>query len=170
MPKKSTKPEDMTTLAGGVEITVTHLTAAALDPALLAPKENDKPEGRLAKFQPLLGTTERVKVRQVPLPLIPPYANAIIFHDEATAIEIYCGKDPGWAETLSLESVNAVADKGLEINLDFLGAWLKRQAKTKEIQTPQPIIDLQTKLATLEKTIRDSLSRTSSTPISDTTG
>jgi hypothetical protein len=166
----ATPASDLATIIGGEEIDVTYVAANQLDEALFAPVEKDKPAGRLVKFQPLLGTTERVKVRHVPLPVMRFYANAILSSDEATAIEIYCGKDQGWAELLDRASVNAIADKGLELNLDFFGAWYARQAKMKEKTTPQAIVDLQAKLAALEKTITEFRSSSSSTPTSDTTG
>jgi hypothetical protein len=161
--------DPLTTILGGDQVEVSYVTAGNLDEALFASAEKDKPAGRLLKFQPLLGTTERVKVRQVPLPAMRYYANAILSADEATAIEIYCGKEQGWAETLDRASVNAIADKGLEINIDFFGAWYQRQAKMKEKTTPQAIVDLQTKLAELERTITEFRSQSSSTPTSATT-
>ena len=169
-PSGGAQVSEITTVIGGEEISVTYVTAGQLDEALFAPAEKDKPAGRLAKFQPLLGTTERVKVRQVPLPAMRFYANAILNADEATAIEIYCGKEQGWAELLDRASINAIADKGLELNLDFFGAWYARQAKMKEKTTPQAIVDLQMKLAALEKTITEFRSPSSSTQTSDTTG
>ena len=150
----------MTTLIGGEDIEVTHLQAETFD---------ESSRKRLAKFQPLFGTTELVKVRQVPLSLMPPFANAVLYNDEAAAIEIYCGKERGWADTLDPASVNALADKGLEINLPFFGAWYQRQAKWKEKQTPGSVVALQKKLAELETKISASLSPASSAPSPTTT-
>src|SRR4051794_2793656 len=114
------KEDELRTIVGGVELTVTHLPTEHFDESALK---------RLVKFRPLLGTSETVKVRQVPISKMAGYGNAVLFNEEAAAIEIYCGKDPGWADTLDSASVNAIADKGLEINLPFFSAWYQRQAK-----------------------------------------
>lgn len=158
---KKTATSEMTTILGGEEIEVVHLSLEAF---------NELDLKRLEKFQPLLGTSERVRVRQVLVSLMPRYGFAILNRDEATAIEIYCGKEKGWADTLCPPSVNAVADKGLELNLPFFVAWFRRQAKWQETQTPQAIVDMQTKLMDLEKTIKESLSRSSSAASPTTTG
>ena len=78
------------------------------------------------------GANETVKVRQIPISKLSEFLISI--GDEARAIELYCDKPKGWADTLTLESANAVADKGQEINLPFLSAWWRRQAKWREIQ------------------------------------
>ena len=160
-PPPAAKENEMQTIVGGVELEVTHVAADVLDEVSLK---------RLEKFQPLLGTTERVKVRQVLVSQMPRYGNAILRNDEAAAIEIYTGKEPGWADTLDPGSVNAIADKGLEINLPFFSAWFRRQAKWKEVQTPEAILDLQRKLEDIQTTLRESLSRTSSGATPTATG
>jgi hypothetical protein len=177
-PAQPSAGDEMTTILGGDEINITYLTADQFDDPdalfydgeVLGSPQTNKPAGRLAKFRALLGTSERVKVRQVPLVAMRYYANALLNADETTAIEIYCGKEQGWAELLDRPSINAVADKGLEINLDFFGAWYRRQAKMKEKTTPQAIVELQEKLATMEKTITEFRSQSSSSPTSATTG
>jgi hypothetical protein len=143
----------MTTLLGGDVIEVTYRAADAFDEITLK---------RLVQFQPLLGTKERVKVRQVIADQMTDYGNAVIFNNEARQLEIYCGRDPGWANLLTPESHNAVADKGLEINLPFFGAWYQRQAKWKEQQTPpaleKAMTELQRKMTELQAMLTKSAS------------
>jgi hypothetical protein len=78
------------------------------------------------------GDREVVKVRQVPISKIPEFLLAM--GNEARSIELYCDKPSGWADTLTVDSANAVADAGQEINLPFLNAWWRRQAKWRKMQ------------------------------------
>lgn len=80
------------------------------------------------------GEKEFVKVRQLPVKLMSKYAQTI--SDDAAAVELYCDKAEGWAQSLTPESFNAVADLGLELNLDFFGAWFRRQKKIAETMNP----------------------------------
>jgi hypothetical protein len=80
------------------------------------------------------GTKEVVKVRQIPISKIQSFIFAM--GNEAEAIELYCDKPKGWADTLTVESANAIADKGQELNLPFFGAWFRRQMKWRESQQP----------------------------------
>lgn len=79
------------------------------------------------------GENEVVKVRQIPISKIPAFLLAM--GNEADTIELYCDKPKGWADTLSVQSANEIADKGQEINLPFLNAWWRRQAKWKNMQS-----------------------------------
>jgi len=101
--------DELITVAGGVELEV--------------------------KFQSDNGTErfEMVKVRQIPISKIPTFLLAM--GDEAATIELYCDKPKGWADTLSVESANEIADKGQELNLPFLNAWWRRQAKWRKMQS-----------------------------------
>jgi hypothetical protein len=78
------------------------------------------------------GDKERVKVRQIPISKIQSFIFAM--GNEADAIELYCDKPKGWADTLSMESASAIADKGQELNLPFFQAWFRRQTKWRESQ------------------------------------
>lgn len=80
------------------------------------------------------GSKETVKVRQIPISKLQEYLNTL--GNEAKTIELYCDKPQGWADTLTLESANRIADKGQELNGPFIEAWWKRQAKWREIQKP----------------------------------
>ena len=125
---------------------------------------------RLEKFRPLLGTQDRVKVRRVSVDDRHVYGSAVLFNDEATQIEICCGKEKGWAATLTLESADALADASLRINLRFFGHWYRRQTKWKDAQAPAAIQELQTKLAGLQEKVEQLLSRESATSSATTTG
>jgi hypothetical protein len=97
--------QELITIAGGVEMEVAYNTN---------------------------GTKEVVKVRQIPISKIQSFIFAM--SNEAEAIELYCDKPKGWADTLTVESANAIADKGQELNLPFFGAWFRRQMKWRESQ------------------------------------
>lgn len=71
------------------------------------------------------GSKETVKVRSIPPSKI--QALVIALANEAVLIELYCDKPEGWADSLTIESVNAIADKGQELNRLLLSAWLHRQ-------------------------------------------
>jgi hypothetical protein len=80
------------------------------------------------------GDKEKVKVRQIPISKIQNFIFAM--GNESEAIELYCDKPKGWADTLSVESASAIADKGQELNLPFFKAWFRRQMKWRESQQP----------------------------------
>lgn len=103
------KDTELVTIAGGVELVVTY--------------QNN-------------GASETVKVRQLPVSKIQQFI--LTMADEAQSIELYCDKPKGWADTLTVESANAVADKGQELNLPFFAAWFRRQMKWRESQQPPP--------------------------------
>ena len=57
-----------------------------------------------------------------------------IQHDESACVELFCGKESGWADTLAIESFEAVYGKGVEINRDPFERYKKRQEeRNKEI-------------------------------------
>jgi hypothetical protein len=99
--------EELITIAGGVELEVAY--------------QNN-------------GHKEMVKVRQIPISKIQNFVFALA--NEAEAIELYCDKPKGWADTLSVESASAIADKGQELNLPFFAAWFRRQIRWRESQQP----------------------------------
>jgi hypothetical protein len=107
MDEQRTRQQELITIAGGVEMEVTF--------------QNN-------------GDKETVKVRQIPVSKIQSFIFAM--SNEAEAIELYCDKPKGWADTLSVESANAIADKGQELNLPFFAAWFRRQMKWRESQQP----------------------------------
>jgi hypothetical protein len=90
------------------------------------------------------GSKETVKVRQIPISKIQQFV--VSLGDEAATVAFYCDKPKEWADTLSLESANAALDKGQELNLPFLSAWFRRQAKWRESQAIGAIADLEKKI------------------------
>jgi hypothetical protein len=115
--------ERIITLNGGVELTLTHLD----------------------------GTKETVKVRQIPATKLEQFMNKIA--DESVSVAIYCDKPVEWVDTLTLESINDVCEKGLEINEAFLGKWCSRRAKWTEMLNVGIIADLQRKLQALNEVL-----------------
>jgi len=113
--------ENMVTIAGGVELIVKHLD----------------------------GTSERVKIRQIPATKLELFMTKV--SDESTSISIYCDKPIEWVDTLEQESINEVCDKGLEINENFLNAWCRRRAKWTEMVNVGVVADLQRKLDALHE-------------------
>ena len=96
----------ITTLLGGQEINVTHLD----------------------------GTTETVKVRQLPIKDMPRYMAC--FEDEEKTVELFCAKPSGWAETLTRESFEEIITTGEALNLDFLERHAKRSQARREKVMP----------------------------------
>jgi hypothetical protein len=107
MEEKIKEKDELITIAGGVEMEVSY--------------QNN-------------GDKETVKVRQIPISKIQDFIFAM--GNEAQAIELYCDKPKGWADTLSIESASAIADKGQELNMPFFAAWFRRQMKWRESQQP----------------------------------
>ena len=96
----------MTTLMGGTETTVEKLD----------------------------GTTETVKVRQLPVRLLQSYL--LKLDDEAAAIELFCDKPEGWADTLTIASCAAIVTEGEKLNSESFFAWLQRRVARQERLVP----------------------------------
>ena len=131
--------QDLITIAGGVELEVTHLD----------------------------GRKETVKVRQIPATKLERFMTRLT--DESTSVAIYCDKESanGWVDSLTHESINEVCEKGLEINEPFLAAWCRRRAKWVEMMNVGVIADLQKKLATLNQVLASATSAQSSLTTTD---
>lgn len=84
--------------------------------------------------QKLDGTSETVKVRQLPVRLLQSYL--LKLDDEAAAIELFCDKPEGWADTLTIESCAAIVTKGEELNSESFFAWLQRRIARQERLVP----------------------------------
>jgi hypothetical protein len=52
--------------------------------------------------------------------------------NEIAQVEIYCGKDPGWGETLTNGSIVAAWELGEKLNSDFFVSWAQRRMKQQE--------------------------------------
>lgn len=121
--EKTMPRNELITIAGGVEIEVTHLD----------------------------GSKETVKVRQIQVSKIQQFAFAISWGNMADAIALYCDKPKEWVDTLDGGSAIAVAEKGRELNLPFFEAWSKDQAKWKEAMGKDRIAELERDLAIAKK-------------------
>lgn len=85
-----------------------------------------------AKFRD--GTTEHVKVLEVGFDLYGRYIAAL--DDEAACVELFCGKDKGWAARLTAASHNDLMQKGQGLNLPLLEAYLQRRKERSEMVNP----------------------------------
>jgi hypothetical protein len=80
------------------------------------------------------GTYECVKVLQLPVRQF----NALLTvqDDECKLVELYTGKPEGWADTLSVESFEAIITEGERVNADPFGRWFKRRLDRMERLVP----------------------------------
>ena len=80
------------------------------------------------------GRTERILVGYVPLKAMDAYLAAM--GDDERAIELFCGRDPGWAATLTPVSALAVFSKGQGLNLPLFETWYPEFQRKMEILRP----------------------------------
>ena len=80
------------------------------------------------------GTADTVRVLQLDVDSWPKYS--LIANKEKRAVELFCNKPEGWAETLAPESFDRVIEKGEEINLPFYERWCRRMDRRNEIFNP----------------------------------
>ena len=90
--------------------------------------------GRMMVAAYVDGTTETVKVRQLPIRLLPQYLAAI--DDEPKLVELLCDKPAGWSDNLRLESHEAILAAGEELNSESFFAWLRRRVSRQERLVP----------------------------------
>jgi hypothetical protein len=119
MDEQTKQLQELITIAGGVELEVAY--------------QNN-------------GNKEIVKVRQIPISKLQGFI--LTMGNEAETIELYCDKPKGWADTLTMESASAIADKGQELNLPFFAAWFRRQMKWRESQQPGSMTSVDQNAAT----------------------
>lgn len=80
------------------------------------------------------GTTEAVDVRLLKIKEFPDYLKLV--DDEEALAEFLCGKEPGWAETLSVETILTICEKGHELNFKNACRWGQRRANLNEALLP----------------------------------
>lgn len=80
------------------------------------------------------GRKEKVTVRLLPMRLMPDYQR--LAYDEAACIELFCGKDAPWADTLTAASHLEVLQAGEDLNQRPLSDFLDRQAKRQQKLMP----------------------------------
>lgn len=76
------------------------------------------------------GKTEKVKVRTVKYRELFKYLE--LEDDEAALAEFVTGKEDKWVDNLTDESINAIVDKGRELNHPRMVIWLRRRNKMTE--------------------------------------
>ena len=80
------------------------------------------------------GITETVRVLQLPIKSYPKLLETIDV--ELGLVELYCNKPKGWAETLDLESHEAVLELADKLNSDFFSRWMARRVTRMERVRP----------------------------------
>jgi hypothetical protein len=80
------------------------------------------------------GRTETVKVGFVPLKAMDTYLSAM--GDDERAVELFCGRDAGWAASLTPKSQLEVFVKGQGLNLPLFETWYPEFQKKMEILRP----------------------------------
>jgi hypothetical protein len=80
------------------------------------------------------GETATVKIRQLPVRLLSAYLLKI--DDEAGAVELFTNQPEGWADTLTLESFEAILKEGERLNSESFFAWLRRRVERQERIAP----------------------------------
>lgn len=71
------------------------------------------------------GTTEEVRVRLIPLSKMVDYLNRV--GDITLFAELVCEQSPGWADTLSFDSIYQIDELARAINDPSLARYVKRQ-------------------------------------------
>lgn len=80
------------------------------------------------------GASDSVFVRQLPVKEFEPWLGCL--DDEPRAAELMCGKESGWGDRLTVESLEAVIATGERLNRDFFERWLGRRTARKEWLAP----------------------------------
>jgi hypothetical protein len=80
------------------------------------------------------GKSETVKVLQLAVEKYPLLVQLI--GDESSALDLYCGKEAGWAKSLSVKSHTELIEKAEEINKGFFEAWLRRTSARLDLTRP----------------------------------
>jgi len=83
------------------------------------------------------GTTEQVKIRQLPIKLYPLYLASL--GSEPRLVELFCDRPAGWSDTLGLYSLEQIVTEGERLNADFFGRWNERRlAREKLLPAADP--------------------------------
>jgi hypothetical protein len=127
----SSQNDELITIAGGVELEVAHQD----------------------------GTKETVKVRQIPISKFDGFVRNL--GNEAALIPLYCDKTVEWVDSLSIESADAIAEKGLGLNLPFYRRWYRRQVKLRESENTGAIGEMQKQIAAIIGALRSGNSQQS---------
>ncbi len=80
------------------------------------------------------GGSENATVRLLKINEFPDYLRLI--DDEEKLAEFLCDKPEGWAQTLTVDSLLDVCDKGHEVNFKSACRWGQRRAQVNEALLP----------------------------------
>jgi hypothetical protein len=104
-------------------------------------------KGEMFTARKLDGTTEEVKIRDLPVSEIPKLLAA--YGNEAELVELYCSKEKGWADVIDREDTVKIAEIGDRRNLSFFGKYLARQTARLEVLMPGAGNELKNKMGSL---------------------
>jgi len=96
------------------------------------------------------GGKETVKVRQLPIRHMEKYL--VCFDDEAKALELFCDKPAGWADTLAPVSHNDLIEKCQELNHPLFEGWYRRRMERTEILSPGVTAKLREMVGSIART------------------
>jgi hypothetical protein len=91
--------------------------------------------GMELRVEMLDGSSETVRVRQVPVKLYPEMAKALT--DELKMAELLCDKPAAWVENLTPESHEQIITEGERINARYFFSWIERSKKNAQ-RAPKP--------------------------------
>ena len=80
------------------------------------------------------GSRESVTVRLLKIKEFPDYLRLV--DDEEALVEFLCSKEPGWAQTLSVDDILTICEKGHELNFKNACRWGQRRANLNEALLP----------------------------------
>ena len=80
------------------------------------------------------GSSESVNVRLLKIKEFPDYLRLV--DDEEVLAEFLCGKESGWAQTLAVEDILNICEKGHELNFKNACRWGQRRANLNEALLP----------------------------------
>jgi hypothetical protein len=98
--------------------------------------------GTTVTVRKLDGTTEEVKILQLPISKFPEMIGAM--DDEIAMVELFCGKPKGWAETLQIDDVERVVIEGERVNKGFFERWFRRKVTRAELMYPGSVEKIMT--------------------------
>jgi hypothetical protein len=88
-------------------------------------------------------SSEAVFIHQLPIEQFPKLLS--VQDDEPKMVELFCQKQPGWASTLSLESIEHVIAEGERLNSDFFSRWVHRKLARQERLVPGLLLRVENK-------------------------
>jgi hypothetical protein len=87
------------------------------------------------------GSTEEVGVAQFHLDRCADFLKVI--DDELAQADFLCDRPPGWARTLTVESVENIIAEGDRLNADFFARWVRRRVKRMGMIAPGSVPTLE---------------------------